>query len=33
MVGRELKDRFPTRKPTVGDVVLEVKDLSRAGEF
>lgn len=33
MVGRELKDRFPARKPTVGEVVLEVKDLSRAGEF
>jgi len=33
MVGRELEDRFPARKPTIGDVVLEVKDLSRAGEF
>lgn len=33
MVGRELTDRFPARKPTVGDVVLEVKHLSRAGEF
>ena len=33
MVGRELEDRFPARKPIVGDVVLEVEDLSRVGEF
>ncbi len=26
MVGRELKDRFPARKSTIGDVMLEVKD-------
>ncbi|ELK45442.1 sugar ABC transporter ATP-binding protein [Halobacillus sp. ACCC02827] len=33
MVGRELTDRFPARKPSVGEKVLEVKNLSRAGAF
>lgn len=33
MVGRELKDRFPARNVSVGDVVLEVKNLTRKGEF
>lgn len=33
MVGRELKDRFPSRVPQIGEVVLEVKDLTKKGAF
>lgn len=33
MVGRELKDRFPSRNVKIGDTVLEVKGLTRQGEF
>ncbi|MDR1744150.1 MAG: sugar ABC transporter ATP-binding protein, partial [Planctomycetota bacterium] len=31
MVGRELKDEFPARTPSRGDVILEAKNFSRAG--
>lgn len=33
MVGRELEDRFPARKPAHGETVLEVKDFTRKGLF
>jgi len=33
MVGRELKDRFPSRPLEVGDVALEVKNLTKKGAF
>ncbi|WP_042349214.1 sugar ABC transporter ATP-binding protein [Bacillus massiliigorillae] len=33
MVGRELKDRYPSRDVKIGDTVLEVKGLARPGEF
>ncbi|RJS60808.1 sugar ABC transporter ATP-binding protein [Bacillus sp. PK3_68] len=33
MVGRELEDRFPARKPSPGETVLEVKDFTRKGAF
>ncbi len=31
MVGRDIKDQFPRRKPEIGDVLLEVKNLSLEG--
>ncbi len=31
MVGRDIEDQFPRRKPETGDVLLEVKNLSRKG--
>jgi ribose transport system ATP-binding protein len=31
MVGRSIEEQFPRRKPKVGDVLLEVKNLSREG--
>lgn len=31
MVGRDIEDQFPRRKPEVGDVLLEVKNLSKEG--
>ena len=31
MVGRSIEEQFPRRKPEVGDVLLEVKNLSREG--
>ena len=33
MVGRELTERYPARQPSPGDVVLEVKNISRKGRF
>jgi ribose transport system ATP-binding protein len=33
MVGRELKDRFPKRQPKLGEIVFEVKNLTRKGYF
>ncbi|NGP45132.1 sugar ABC transporter ATP-binding protein [Bacillaceae bacterium SIJ1] len=33
MVGRELTDRFPARETSLGDTMLEVKNLSRKGVF
>lgn len=33
MVGRELEDRYPERNPTYGEMVLEVKGLTRTGVF
>ncbi|MFS0782632.1 sugar ABC transporter ATP-binding protein [Bacillus sp. 1P06AnD] len=33
MVGRELKDRFPGRDSKIGEVMLEVKGLTKNGEF
>ncbi|MCF6136215.1 sugar ABC transporter ATP-binding protein [Pseudalkalibacillus berkeleyi] len=33
MVGRELKDRFPTREAKLGDTVLEVQNLTRKDVF
>ena len=33
MVGRDLTDVFPKTEVPIGDVVLEVRDLSRKGEF
>ncbi|XYR61104.1 sugar ABC transporter ATP-binding protein [Bacillus amyloliquefaciens] len=33
MVGRELTDRYPTRTPSLGDKVLEVKNASKKGSF
>lgn len=33
MVGRELTDRYPERTPLLGDVVLEVKQATRKGQF
>ena len=31
MVGRSIEDQFPRRRPEIGDVLLEVTDLSREG--
>ena len=31
MVGRSIEDQFPRRRPEIGDVLLEVRDLSREG--
>ena len=31
MVGRDIEDQFPRRKPEIGDVLLEVKNLSKEG--
>lgn len=31
MVGRDIEDQFPRRRPEIGDVLLEVKNLSREG--
>lgn len=31
MVGRSIEDRFPRRRPEIGDILLEVRDLSREG--
>lgn len=31
MVGRDIEDQFPRRKPEIGDVLLEVKNLSQEG--
>lgn len=33
MVGRELTDRYPERTPSTGDIVLEVKQATRKGQF
>ena len=33
MIGRELGDRFPKRKHEVGEIILEVNNLSKLGEF
>ncbi|MBD3859190.1 sugar ABC transporter ATP-binding protein [Bacillus sp. 28A-2] len=33
MVGRELTDRYPKRSPSTGDIVLEVKQATRKGQF
>lgn len=33
MVGRDLKDVFPKKNTVIGDVVLEVKNLSKNGKF
>ncbi|MCM3026735.1 sugar ABC transporter ATP-binding protein [Bacillus safensis] len=33
MVGRELTDRYPERTPSTGDIVLEVKQASKKGQF
>ncbi|GLJ01270.1 D-ribose transporter ATP-binding protein [Bacillus pumilus] len=33
MVGRELTDRFPERTPSTGDIVLEVKQATKKGQF
>ncbi|MDQ0929508.1 ribose transport system ATP-binding protein [Bacillus atrophaeus] len=33
MVGRELTDRYPKRRPELGDIVLEVRDASKKGNF
>jgi ribose transport system ATP-binding protein len=31
MVGRSIEDQFPRRRPEIGDILLEVRDLSREG--
>ncbi|MFS3915102.1 sugar ABC transporter ATP-binding protein [Bacillus australimaris] len=33
MVGRELTDRYPERTPSTGEIVLEVKQATRKGQF
>ncbi|MDS9995905.1 sugar ABC transporter ATP-binding protein [Bacillus atrophaeus] len=33
MVGRELTDRYPQRRPELDDIVLEVRDASKKGSF
>ena len=33
MVGRELTDRYPERTPSTGEIVLEVKQAARKGQF
>ncbi|MCG8398668.1 sugar ABC transporter ATP-binding protein [Bacillus atrophaeus] len=33
MVGRELTDRYPQRRPELGDIVLEVRDASKKSSF
>ncbi|MCY8972562.1 sugar ABC transporter ATP-binding protein [Bacillus atrophaeus] len=33
MVGRELTDRYPQRRPELGNIVLEVRDASKKGSF
>lgn len=33
MVGRELTDRFPNREPQLGETVLQVKGLTKSGQF
>ncbi|QQK07081.1 sugar ABC transporter ATP-binding protein [Miniphocaeibacter halophilus] len=33
MIGRELGDRFPKRQHELGEVILEIKDLNKIGEF
>ncbi|MCY8513161.1 sugar ABC transporter ATP-binding protein [Bacillus atrophaeus] len=33
MVGRALTDRYPQRRPELGDIVLEVRDASKKGSF
>ncbi|ARW08534.1 sugar ABC transporter ATP-binding protein [Bacillus atrophaeus] len=33
MVGRELTDRYPQRRPELGDIVLEVRGASKKGSF
>ncbi|MBM7648243.1 ribose transport system ATP-binding protein [Bacillus ectoiniformans] len=33
MVGREITDRFPERKPVLGETALEVKGLTKSGVF
>ncbi|MCY8913712.1 sugar ABC transporter ATP-binding protein [Bacillus atrophaeus] len=33
MVGRELTDRYPQRRPDLGDIVLEVRDAAKKGSF
>lgn len=33
MVGRSIEDQFPRRRPEVGEILLEVKDLSREGDL
>lgn len=33
MIGRELGDRFPKRKHKIGEIILEVNNLSKHGEF
>lgn len=33
MIGRELGDRFPKRQHELGEVILEIKDLNKAGQF
>ncbi|MCM2989537.1 sugar ABC transporter ATP-binding protein [Bacillus safensis] len=33
MVGRELTDRYPERTPSTGDIVFEVKQATRKGQF
>ncbi|MBY0147661.1 sugar ABC transporter ATP-binding protein [Neobacillus niacini] len=33
MVGRELTDRFPNRNPNLGETVLQVKGLTKKGQF
>lgn len=33
MVGRELTDRYPQRRPELGDIVLEVRNASKKGSF
>ncbi|MEY8694220.1 sugar ABC transporter ATP-binding protein [Bacillus sp. FSL L8-0215] len=33
MVGRELTDRYPERTPFTGDIILEVKQATRKGQF
>ncbi len=33
MVGRELTDRYPERTPSTGDIVLEVKQATKKGQF
>ena len=33
MIGREIGERFPARDVNVGDILLEVKDLTKAGVF
>ncbi|KUF22942.1 sugar ABC transporter ATP-binding protein [Bacillus safensis] len=33
MVGRELTDRYPERTPSTGDIILEVKQATKKGQF
>lgn len=33
MVGRELTEQYPTRTPKIGEPILELKNLTRTGEF